>query len=72
VGGRLLLGIVPGAAWQTQGFGHRGFHDDDVMQQLAPSHVLGTLATPELWIGVLVGAALIGGAIWFRRWRDDS
>lgn len=71
VGGRLLLGIVPGAAWQTQDFGHRGFHDD-VMQQLAPSHVLGTLATPELWVGVLVGAVLIGGAIWFRRWRDDS
>ncbi|GAP65036.1 hypothetical protein MBSD_n0324 [Mizugakiibacter sediminis] len=70
-GGRLLLGIAPGAAWHAQGLG-RGIPGDDAMQQLAPSHVLGTLATPELWIGVLVGAALIGGAIWFRRWRDDS
>ncbi|MCE5233434.1 MAG: hypothetical protein ABFC67_02040 [Mizugakiibacter sp.] len=70
--GRLLLGIAPGAAWQAQGFGHHGFHDGDIMEQLAPSNVLGTLATPEMWIGVAVGAALIGAAIWFRRWRDDS
>ncbi|HEY8587868.1 MAG TPA: hypothetical protein VIL60_14240 [Rhodanobacter sp.] len=30
------------------------------------------LASPNLWIGVVVGAALLAGAIWFRRWRDDS
>jgi ABC-2 type transport system permease protein len=30
------------------------------------------LATPDLWIGVIAGAALIAAAIWFRRWRDDS
>jgi len=30
------------------------------------------LATPTLWIGVIVGLALLAGAVWFRRWRDDS
>lgn len=72
VGGRLLLGIAPGAAWRTQGFGHHGFHGGDIMEQLAPANVLGSLATAEMWIGVAVGAALIGAAIWFRRWRDDG
>jgi len=31
-----------------------------------------TLANPTLWIGVIAGVAMIAGAIWFRRWRDDS
>jgi ABC-2 type transport system permease protein len=30
------------------------------------------LGSTDLWIGVLVGAALLAGAVWFRRWRDDS
>ncbi len=30
------------------------------------------LGSPNLWIGVVAGAALLAGAIWFRRWRDDS
>ena len=29
-------------------------------------------ATPELWIGAIVGIALIAAAIWFRRWRDEA
>jgi len=27
--------------------------------------------TPELWIGAIVGIALIVAATWFRRWRDE-
>jgi ABC-2 type transport system permease protein len=30
------------------------------------------LASANLWIGVAIGAAMLAGAIWFRRWRDDS
>jgi ABC-2 type transport system permease protein len=30
------------------------------------------LASPNLWIGVVIGCGLLAGAIWFRRWRDDS
>ncbi|WP_199100224.1 hypothetical protein [Dyella sp. ASV21] len=39
---------------------------------LSPMHTYGLLASPNLWIGVAVGAALLAGAIWFRRVRDDS
>ena len=30
------------------------------------------LASANLWLGVAIGAAMLAGAIWFRRWRDDS
>jgi ABC-2 type transport system permease protein len=29
-------------------------------------------ATPQMWIGAIVGIALIAAAIWFRRWRDEA
>jgi ABC-2 type transport system permease protein len=35
-------------------------------------HTYSLLASPDLWIGVIAGLALIAGAIWFRRVRDDS
>ncbi|HEX7371031.1 MAG TPA: hypothetical protein VF284_12205 [Rhodanobacteraceae bacterium] len=28
--------------------------------------------TPEMWIGIIVGLALIAAATWFRRWRDEA
>ena len=31
-----------------------------------------TLLTPELWIGVVAGAAMIYVAIRLRRWRDEG
>lgn len=30
------------------------------------------LSSPETWIGLVVGAVLLGAAIWLRRYRDDS
>lgn len=30
------------------------------------------LAAPSLWIGIAVGVALLAGAVWLRRWRDDA
>jgi hypothetical protein len=30
------------------------------------------LATPELWLYVLLGAAMIAAAIWLRRYRDTA
>lgn len=30
------------------------------------------LASPELWAGLVVGAIFLAGAVWLRRWRDDS
>lgn len=33
------------------------------------AQILGSI---ETWIGAVIGAALIGGAIYLRRWRDES
>ena len=30
------------------------------------------LATPELWVGLVVGAVFIAGAVWARRYRDAT
>lgn len=30
------------------------------------------LSAPETWIGLVIGAVLLAGAIWLRRYRDDS
>jgi ABC-2 type transport system permease protein len=31
-----------------------------------------TLATAKAWIGAIVGAAMIFGAMRLRRWRDEG
>ena len=31
-----------------------------------------SLANPELWVGVVVGAVFIAAAIWLRQRRDDT
>jgi ABC-2 type transport system permease protein len=40
------------------------------LMSLRPSYSV--LATPQLWIGVAAGIAMIFGAIRLRRWRDDN
>jgi ABC-2 type transport system permease protein len=30
------------------------------------------LASPSLWLGIIVGVLLVAGAVWLRRWRDES
>ena len=34
--------------------------------------IYSVLLTPQLWIGVVAGAAMIFGAIRLRRWRDEG
>lgn len=71
IAGRLLLSVVPGS-WidpHAQGMRFRGMHDLAAINYPAMGHAL---ASPQMWIGVIVGAALIAAAIWFRRWRDEA
>ncbi|MGH8213744.1 MAG: hypothetical protein ACREPP_11010 [Rhodanobacteraceae bacterium] len=71
IAGRLLLSVVPGS-WinpNVQGMRFRGMHDLAAINYSAMGHAL---ASPQMWIGVIVGAALIAAAIWFRRWRDEA
>jgi ABC-2 type transport system permease protein len=75
--GRLLLSVMPGS-WISaggSGFGARHFSfgdDEHVLTSFDPGHVYGLLATPNLWIGVVAGAALIAAAIWFRQRRIET
>ena len=72
---RGLLGLVPGM-WL-------GGSDIDRSALLRPDHAgvdlnglfvqsYLTLTRPEVWIGVIVGCAMIYGAIRLRRWRDEG
>ncbi len=77
---RLLFGIVPGAWLSDSGLdlGDRiraASHNGETGTILAifdPGVVYGLLATPKLWIGVVVGVVLIAVATWLRRTRIET
>ena len=67
---RVLLGTIPGG-WMADG--DMEVHNPlQLTQALHPANTYAVLGTPELWIGVLAGAAMIFAAIRLRRWRDDN
>ena len=68
---RALLSVFPGTGSM---FGDSMIHisgntGTDVLDLAQTWHLA---ASPSLWIGVVAGVALLAGAIWFRRWRDDA
>ena len=72
---RMLLGVAPGN-W----FMHSRINPHQLVQEGA-EHVRNadlfsaswsTLGTPSLWIGVAAGVAMIAGAVWLRRWREEG
>jgi ABC-2 type transport system permease protein len=72
---RLLLGVAPGN-W----FLHSRI-DPQALVQEGAEHVRNadlfgaswsTLGNPVLWIGVAAGVAMIAGAVWLRRWREEG
>jgi ABC-2 type transport system permease protein len=75
--GRLLLSVMPGS-WLKGSLGVEGpkawFNPEggNLLDSLAPTHLVGVLATPNLWIGVVAGLALLAAAIWFRRRRIET
>lgn len=52
------------------------YHGDEALQSLPQFAELLTpgrlLAAPSLWLGIVVGVALLAGAVWLRRWRDEA
>ncbi|MDE2248698.1 MAG: ABC-2 transporter permease [Xanthomonadaceae bacterium] len=68
---RSLLSVFPGSGSLFAGMPHR-VSSLDGLHALDLGSTYQLLGSPELWLGVVVGAALLAGAIWFRRWRDDS
>jgi len=82
--GRILFGVVPGGWFDIGGNGGiRALSTGDnvnialdrfdlVNSLLSWNRILGALASPELWIGVAAGVALIVAAIAFRRHRVET
>ncbi|SEO77780.1 MULTISPECIES: hypothetical protein [unclassified Luteibacter] len=72
--GRLLGSLMPGG-WIGNTSSLAGLDDDNpasLVKGMDLAFHYSALASPALWIGALAGAAMIAGAIWFRRWRDDT
>jgi ABC-2 type transport system permease protein len=71
--GRGLLSIVPGS-WFA--IGETDPRLSVSMKSIETSSLLAQswqqLATPNLWIGVAIGAAMIYAAIRLRRWKDEG
>ena len=69
--GRVLLSVFPGG-WLTQVQNIGGDDPAEVLSSLGVMHTYAVLGSPNIWIGVAAATAMLAGAIWFRRWRDDS
>lgn len=74
--GRLLGSLIPGIWTQHTSAIVIGDNDDNklasALHAFDLSYHYSVLATPSAWIGAAAGIAMIAGAIWFRRWRDES
>ncbi len=70
---RLLLSVAPGGWLDVTRFGGMDIDGPrDLANLVNLGHIYGVLLTPQLWIGVVAGAAMIFAAIRLRRWRDDG
>lgn len=70
---RSLLSVVPGSWFDVASFGSTDLDGPGAVHNLINLRSnYSVLATPQLWIGALVGGALIAASIRLRRWRDEG
>lgn len=69
---RMLLGVVPLSQHDIARMGGADLEGHGLMQFIGPPAVWSNLLQPELWIGVLVGVAMLVLATRLRRWRDEG
>jgi ABC-2 type transport system permease protein len=69
---RALLSVFPGTGNLFGSHNTVAFVSSNGTDALDLAQTWHLAATPDLWIGVIAGVALLAGAIWFRRWRDDA
>ena len=68
---RILGSVFPGG-WLSEIHGIGGDNPAEVLSSLGVANAYSALGSLNLWIGVAAAVAMLAGAIWFRRWRDDS
>lgn len=70
---RLLTSVFPGSWIDVAQFENVDVDGPGAIRNLISlQSMYSTLLTPQLWAGVVAGAAMIFGAIRLRRWRDDN
>lgn len=70
---RGLLSVAPGSWFDVATFGPiQGDGPSAVSSALTLRAIYSVLLTPQLWIGVAAGAAMIVASIRLRRWRDEG
>ena len=72
---RSLVSVAPGSWFDVVDFGAMpGKYEmpDAIGAAMGLRTMYSVLLTPQLWIGVVAGAAMILGAIRMRRWRDEG
>lgn len=70
---RALLSIAPGSWLPTLDWdGIQLWRQDDALVLFRPDLLLDLLARADIWIGAVIGIAMIAAATRLRRWRDDA
>jgi ABC-2 type transport system permease protein len=71
---RGLFSAFPGSSivWNADRVSVNSVPGQPALDLMNPHQTFALLAAPDIWIGAIVGVVLLAGAIWFRRWRDDS
>lgn len=70
---RLLGSVVPVTWMDIAHLQQAGLETPQAIRGLVhPANVYRNLTSPDLWIGVAAGAAMIFAAIRLRRWRDEG
>lgn len=70
---RMLLGTVPGSWFSVVNLDHVRIDGPQSVSQIVNlQSMYSVMLTPQLWIGVVAGAAMIFGAIRMRRYRDEG
>jgi ABC-2 type transport system permease protein len=70
---RVLFGTVPGSWFEVARFEQVDATGPQAVSQVINLHSMySVLLTPQLWLGVVAGAAMIFAAIRLRRWRDEG
>ena len=76
--GRLLTGTIPGADMIYRSANDPALQDfnpdgpQDIVALFSAQQTWGAFATIDLWVGAAAGVAMILGAVYFRRARDEG
>ncbi|MDR2012844.1 MAG: hypothetical protein LBQ20_07370 [Rhodanobacter sp.] len=66
---RLLFSVMPGGWLNATSF---DLHDRHIVDTLDPGRIGAVLGSPNLWLGVVAGLALLAAAVWLRGRRIET